>query len=287
MALRSIRSGGTAMTEASFLQFITDLLKVSGVFDITGTQFQVTAGSGLSVNIAVGRAYLLTPSGGNGYPIINDASITNLAITANSSGNPRISSVVLYQDLAGSPNSDDTNTAHIISVDGTPAGSPSAPSGSTIQSAVGAGNPYIKLADVLVNSGASVPTSITDKRNQVAFRNDVLNQDAWVTPTVNVGGTTTLDLSLGKKFQINMGAGNTTFALLNVPLNCKSIIVRITQDGSGGRTVTWFSGLSWPNAVTPTLSTGASKSDEFGINFLSVTNDTTNTSEGTTILQNL
>src|SRR5450759_701380 len=98
MSLRSIRSGGTAMTEASLLQFITDLLKVSGVFDITGTQFQVTAGSGLSVNIAVGRAYLLAPSGGNGYPIINDASISNLAVSANASGNPRYTATVLYKD---------------------------------------------------------------------------------------------------------------------------------------------------------------------------------------------
>ncbi len=275
------------MTEASLLQFVTDLLKVSGVFDITGTQFKVTAGSGLAVNIATGRAYLLAASGGNGYPIINDVAISNLAITSNGSGNPRISSIVLYQDLSGSPNSDDTNTVHVISVDGTPAASPSAPSSSTIQSAVGAGNPYIVLANVTVNSGATTPTAIADARTQVAFRSDVLNQDAWVTPTVNVGGTTTLDLSLGKKFQINMGAGNTTFALLNVPLNCKSILVRITQDGAGGRTVTWFSGILWPNGVVPTLSASASKSDSFGINFLSVTNDTTNTSEGTVINQNV
>lgn len=286
MALRSIKSGATAITESGVLQFITDLLKFSGVFDITGTQFQVTAGTGLSVNVATGRAYLLA-SGGNGYPIINDTQISNLAINSNNSGNPRYTSIVLYKNLGATPNADDTNTNFVIAVDGTPAASPNPPSTSTIQSAVGAGNPFIVLANVLVNSGASTPTSITDVRQQVGFRSDVINQDQWVIPTVNVGGTTTLDLSKGKKFQITMGAGNTTLALLNVPLNCKSILVRITQDGVGGRTVTWWSSLSWPNGVTPTLSTGANKSDEFGINFLSVTNDTTNTSEGTTILQNL
>src|SRR5258708_23412622 len=110
MALRSIKSGATAITEAGVLQFITDLLKGSVVFDVTAGQFKVTPGSGLSVNIATGRAYLLAPSGGNGYPVINDATISNQAITANGSGNPRITAVVVYKNLATSANSDDTNT---------------------------------------------------------------------------------------------------------------------------------------------------------------------------------
>lgn len=287
MALRSLRSGATAMTEASFLQFITDLLSVSGIFDVLGGQFKVTNGTGLSVNIAVGRAYLLASSG-NGYPVINDATISNQSINSNGSGNPRITSVVLYQDLAASPNSDASNVAKIMMVDGTPAGSPTAPSLSSIQSAVGAGNPFTILDDVRVNSGATAPTSHDYSRvQQVGFRSEIFNQEQWVTPTVNVGGTTTLDLSKGKKFQINMGAGNTTLALLNVPLNCKTIQVRITQDGSGGRTVVWFTSGSWANGVTPTLTTTGGKSDDFGIQFLSVTNDSTNTWEGTIINQNV
>ncbi len=288
MSLRSIKSGATAITEASVLQFITDLLKASGILDTTGTQFQVTgSGTNLSVNVAIGRAYLLA-SGGNGYPIINDA-VVNVSINPNSSGNPRYTAIVLYKNLSLTPNADDTNTTFVIAVDGTAAPSPSYPNASTIQSAVGSSNPYTVLAYVLVASGATIINNgnITDARQQVAFRSDILNQDAWVTPTVNVGGTTTLDLSKGKKFQITMGAGNTTLALLNVPLNCKTIEVRITQDSSGGRTVTWFGGISWPNGVVPTLSTGANKSDSFGINFLTVTNDTTNTSEGSVIGQNI
>lgn len=287
MSLRSIRSGATAMIEDSFLQFITDFLNVSGVLDISTTQFKVTAGSGLSVNIAVGRAYLLATAG-NGYPIINDSIISNLAVNANASGNPRYSSIVLYQDLGGSPNSTETNTVHVVSVDGTPAASPNPPSTSTIQSSVGSGNPFIVLANVLVNSGASTPTSITDVRPQAKFRSDLFNADQWVTVSAVVGGNTQLDLSLGKKFQVNMGAGNTTLTLKNVPLNCKAIDVRITQDATGGRTVAWWSGLSWANGgVAPTLTVPGNKSDEFIINFLTVTNDTTNTSEGFVAGQNI
>ena len=286
MSLRTIRSGMTTGTEASFLQFVTDFLAVSGVLDIVnGTQLVVSAGSGLSVSIAVGRAYLLA-SAGDGYPIINDAIVANLAVTANSSGNPRYTSTVLYIDVGASANAAATNVAKIINVDGTPAPSPTPPDNTAILAATGAGCPYIVLANVLVNSGASVPTSITDTRPQAKWRSDLLNQDEWVVVAATVGGTTTLDLSKGKKFQINLGAGNTTFALLNVPLTCKSIDLRITQDGVGSRVITWFSGISWPGAVVPT-SSGASKTDEYIIQFLTVTSDSVNTSEGLIAGQNI
>lgn len=286
MSLRSIKSGATAITEAGVLQFITDLLSQSGVFDVLAGQFKVTAGSGLAVNIAIGRAYLLN-SGGNGYPIFNDATITNLAINSNSSGNPRITSVVLYKNIGASPNADDTNTNFVVAIDGTPAASPTPPSTSQITAITGT-NPYIVLANVTVNSGGSTPAAIDNTvMPQVKFRTDIFQADQWVTYSPTAGSTLTLDLSQGKKFQINLPNGNVTLALKNVPLNCKSIILRFTQPGSGSGTVTWWSGLSWPNAVAPTLSTTNNKSDEFGINFLTVTNDTTNTSEGTTILQNL
>lgn len=285
MALRTIRSGASAIPEADVLQFITDLLAKSGVFDNTGTQFQVTgSGTGLSVNVAAGRAYLLA-SGGNGYPVINDASVS-VSINSNASGNPRITSIVLYADLSASPNADASNVAKIIAVDGTPAPSPSAPSASTIQTAVGSSNPYIVLDNVTVNSGASVinTSNCLDVRPQVRFRSDILNADQWVTYTST--GAVTLDLSLGKKFIINLQA-NTTISLLNVPLNCKSIVVRLVQDATGGRTVSWWTGLSFSNNVAPALTPTPNKADEIGVNFLTVTNDTTNTSEGFIIGQNI
>jgi hypothetical protein len=283
-----VRSGATAIPQSTFLQFLTDMLKVNGVMDIVnGTQFVVSAGAGLTVNIAAGRAYILASGGGDGYPIINSAQIANLALTANSSGNPRISSIVLYVDLAASPVSDGSGVAKVVSVDGTPAGSPTAPSGATIQAAIGASNPYIILANVTVNSGGSVPASIADVRPQAGWRADLLTQDAWVSVAATVAGTTTLNLSLGKKFKVTMGAGNTTLAFSNVPLIPKTVLIKIIQDSVGGRTVSWWTGLSWPGATVPTLTTTANKGDEFGFNFLTVTNDSTHTSEGFTVGLNI
>lgn len=286
MALRSIRSGATAITEAGVLQFITDLLAASGVFDVLAGHFKVTAGTGLAVNIAVGRAYLLA-SGGNGYPIINDAIISNLALNSNSSGNPRITSIVLYKNIGASPNADDTNTTFVVAIDGTAAASPTPPNNTQITAITGS-NPYVVLDNVTVNSGATAPSAFAGNvMPQVKFRTDIFNADAWVTYSPSASSTLTLDLSKGKKFQINLPNGNVTLALLNVPLNCKSIVLRFTQPSSGTGTVTWWSGISWGNGVTPTLTPIVNKSDEFGINFLSVTSDTVNISEGATIILNI
>jgi len=285
MAIRSIKTGATGITEAGVLQHLTDMLKASGVLDITTTMCQVAAASGLNVSVAVGRAYLLA-SGGNGYPVIIDATVSQ-AVNSNASGNPRITSIVLYKNLAGTANTDDTNTTLVTAVDGTPAGSPSAPSSSTIQSAVGAGNPWTKLADVTVASGAStLAGQVADKRTQATWRTDLFNSDAWVVVNAT-GATTTLDLSLGKKFQVNLQTAATTFVLLNVPLNCKSIEVRITQANGGNSTVIWWGSLAWPGGSAPTLSTTNAKSDKFEIDFLTVTSDSVNTSEGAIVLQNV
>lgn len=75
-------------------------------------------------------------------------------------------------------------------------------------------------------------------------------------------GTATLDFSLGNHHRITMPAGNITIAFSNTKVGEK-IVLDIIQDGTGGRTVTWPSGIKWPNNVVPTLSTGANKIDTF------------------------
>lgn len=75
-------------------------------------------------------------------------------------------------------------------------------------------------------------------------------------------GTATLDLSLGNLHWIQMPAGNITIALSN-DTNNQHFEVKIKQDSTGSRTVTWFSGITWTAATTPTLTTGANKTDIF------------------------
>lgn len=76
------------------------------------------------------------------------------------------------------------------------------------------------------------------------------------------GATVTFDLSLGNIHTVTLG-GNRTLALSNGSTG-QVFIIRLVQDGTGSRTVTWFSTIKWPGAVTPTLTTTASKTDVFG-----------------------
>lgn len=83
------------------------------------------------------------------------------------------------------------------------------------------------------------------------------------TYTPSIAGTATLDCSLGNVHHITMPAGNITIALSNTTAG-QCIIIRILQDGTGSRTVTWFTTIKWAGGSAPTLTTTASKADTFG-----------------------
>lgn len=75
--------------------------------------------------------------------------------------------------------------------------------------------------------------------------------------------TATLDLSLGNNHEITMPAGNITIAISN-ETDGQYFTIDLTQDGTGSRTVTWFSTIDWGQDGAPTLSTGANRIDSFG-----------------------
>lgn len=83
------------------------------------------------------------------------------------------------------------------------------------------------------------------------------------TYTPSAAGTATLDLSKGNLHFITMPAGNITIALSNATIG-QSFEIRILQDGTGSRTVTWFTTIKWAGGLAPTLTTTASKADSFG-----------------------
>jgi hypothetical protein len=80
--------------------------------------------------------------------------------------------------------------------------------------------------------------------------------------TVTDGATVTFDLTTYKKHRVTLG-GNRTLALSNVS-NGDTFIISLIQDGTGSRTVTWFSTIKWADGVTPTLTTTINKADVFG-----------------------
>lgn len=80
--------------------------------------------------------------------------------------------------------------------------------------------------------------------------------------TATDGATVTFDLDIYKKHRVTLG-DNRTLALSNVSAG-DTFIISLIQDGTGGRTVTWFSTIKWADGVTPTLTTTANKADVFG-----------------------
>lgn len=57
-------------------------------------------------------------------------------------------------------------------------------------------------------------------------------------------------------------AGSRTLAVSNGAIG-KVFVIRLVQDGTGSRTVTWFSTVNWAGGTAPTLTTTASKADTF------------------------
>lgn len=126
----------------------------------------VSAGTGMNVTVAIGNGLIST---GTGFArrIATDATNT-VSLTAASTANPRVDAVVAYIDNAVTPTTsvvDNTNgVLKFKSVAGSPAATPSAPTAQTIQSSVGAGNPYMVLAYVAVAKNATAAGAITDVR---------------------------------------------------------------------------------------------------------------------------
>ncbi len=129
------------------------------------------AGANMSVDVAVGDAHLALTN--YSYWGWIDA-IENVVISASDPSNPRIDVIVSFVDLAVIDDtlSNNVGALKFKSVTGTAAGSPVAPDSTAIQSSVGAGNPYVILANVAVAAGATTisDANITDMRTAVALR---------------------------------------------------------------------------------------------------------------------
>lgn len=142
----------------------------------------VNAGTGMNVTVATGNGLIST---GTGFArrIATDATNT-VSLTAASTANPRIDAVVAYIDNAVTPTTsvvDNTNgILKFKSVAGSPASNPSAPIAQTIQSSVGAGNPYMVLAYVAVAKNATAAGAITDVRK-------IAGSTRLVMSTVDIG----------------------------------------------------------------------------------------------------
>jgi hypothetical protein len=82
---------------------------------------------------------------------------------------------------------------------------------------------------------------------------------AWGTGTD--GATVTFNIATHAKWKVTLG-GNRTLAVSNAG-TASSFTLKLIQDGTGSRTVTWWSGIDWSGGVAPTLTTTAGRYDVF------------------------
>lgn len=189
MTKRVFNMGGGAHSDAAYTAFEN---AAYGSCVASATSLAVSAGSGMSVRIAAGDAIISTPS--SGKRIQSDA-VETVTISAANATYPRIDSVVAYIDSAIQPTTaviDNVNgILKFAAVAGTPAASPTAPTESMIQAAIGAGNRYMVLADVKVPNGAtSINTATFTDRRKVATMIDSNNIAQKAVKADNIDFTT-------------------------------------------------------------------------------------------------
>ncbi len=76
------------------------------------------------------------------------------------------------------------------------------------------------------------------------------------------GATITFNLATSNIHSVTLG-GNRTLALSNEHVG-QCFMLRLQQDGTGTRTVTWFTTIKWAGGVAPTLTTTINKADLLG-----------------------
>lgn len=210
------RTGGAA-DEYGHLQALNRLL-IGDV--IEGMQVVAKTSPNMSVTVGPGSARVSTGTypTSYGYWVAIDTTTgspvgENVTITTAPSSNSRIDTIVAYVNVGATATTSPVNNPGMLvvaAVPGTVASSPVAPSNATIQSAISAANPFIKLANVLVGTSVTQINSgnITDVRTYATINSQ--NASApWQVWTPTLTNITIVNGTITGKFQ---KVGKTIFA---------------------------------------------------------------------------
>lgn len=74
------------------------------------------------------------------------------------------------------------------------------------------------------------------------------------------GASWTLNWTNGQRQRVRL-TGSTTTLTITAPTSPTNLLLRIVQDGTGSRTITWPVAVKWPGGVVPTLSTAPNAVD--------------------------
>lgn len=134
----------------------------------------------------------------------------------------------------------------------------------------------------LKGANANIPeNTAVNCLNHEEYFNQYTTSIDWVTG--EDGETITFDLEESNRHIVTLG-GNRTLAVENATSGF-GFILKLVQDETGSRTVTWWDNITWAYGVTPTLTTTGAKADVFA--FLCTGGGETPTFDGFVVGQNL
>nr|DAO33669.1 MAG TPA: hypothetical protein [Caudoviricetes sp.] len=147
--------------------------------------FEVTARTSPSMVLNISQGAALVPYSNYSYGVWSDA-IEQIIIPGADSSNSRIDSIVAYVDRTMNFNSADINNPGALKfkvVSGSASNNPVPPTQSQVQASIGAGNPYIILANVTVNQGVSaiLASAIDNKAKKPAKLSDNIASAGFLT----------------------------------------------------------------------------------------------------------
>lgn len=172
----SNRDGNGKTSEEGHYKFQTAVWK-GQVLGSTALLVKQNSPLAMSVLVSVGQFKIDTPEN---YSYTGwNTSDTAVAISTADGANPRVSTIVAYVDRSAPTSASPPNNPGIVklkSVNGTAGAIPTAPNDAAIQSSVGTGNPFIKLANVTVPAAATtiINSYITDVRQLIGLPDEII-----------------------------------------------------------------------------------------------------------------
>lgn len=126
----------------------------------------------------------------------------------------------------------------------------------TTVSATGTGQVVKENTPTLIspNIGAATASSLNSSGDITAKRYKLTMPTA-----ITAASSTNIDLSTGNVFTINLGSNITTLNLSNPAIG--TYLVKLVQDATGSRTVSFPGAWKWAGGIAPTLTTTANKLD--------------------------